>query len=541
MSSCVEGAESHCPTLQSAEGGVGQEIHSADGIGGSLALPLLEELGFRRVDSQEEEDEQPEEVHSNSWGHSSSQSSHQPSKAKAKRLASILSRLHFAAEDDAATPSSLRPPPRADNWKSSIEAHAQKVRNKLGLRAQCVLMCQELGYPWDLIEVIRSRSNRNYPVPRNNMWDVRVSEIYNDLMWRKRLSLIYPLSADKNSGEGQQPLSSASSPELVEPSTPPPERSSEDWWGANAKGPALLTPSAQKHGGGLQSRSSELLEKLHSRHFTDSSLSGDEMIPAYPKFSRKSVGNHSRNQSVVELPNVDHGHLAPPVPLIDSRHTSSGSIGAISSESTGLERFSQLESGSHKSISSPSAPVDLDLTQYSCFKPPQESNCNNIEASELEYMCTVLKEVVRRTQFICEYVESNVEPPTCDVYRIQVKRDIVPKYLDYLACMEKSTVDKRGQVDQDIVSALDSLMVSSDMMSSEVNTTLNRQLRETTAELDRLCASHQQCLWLNFSFCILEYFMVGVMWIYWAVAVTILKVARGFTACFGLASWVCLF
>lgn len=519
---------------------------------GAEGLPVLEELGFSRAVSQVEE-ELPEAVQYSSAKNSNfcnTPIGGRSTRTKAKRLASVLSRVQYAMEDDIHATPAMRPPPRADYWKTSVESNAQKVRNKLGLRSQCLSIYRDLGYVWDPLQIIRNRKARNHSPPKGNMWEIRVSEIYNDIMWLKHRVLVdssSPTDAAPNEGRSS-PQSSTSSPEIMEPSTPPPDKTEDDWCWSSVKTPTLLTPSAQKHVGGLQSRSSELIERLQSRHITDnSSQSGDDMVPAHPKFSRKSSGHLSSRPSLADLSNAEamhtnteNGLLAPPVQIGEGRHMSSGSIGTVSSESNMSDRLLQTESSSHRSSSSPSAPVDFDLSHYSCFKRPEEANCNNAEAAELEFMCTVLRELLRRIRYLCKSVESKVVPPTCDIYRVQVKREIVPKYLEYLAAMEKTAIDNHHQLDQEVVGALDSLMVVSDMMSSEVNTTLNRQLRETSAQLDHLCSSHQQCLMLNIGFGILEYLMVGIMWTYWAIVTFSLNLARTVSASYSFASWACL-
>lgn len=332
-----------------------------------------------------------------------------------------------------------------------------------------------------------------------------------------------------------------------------------------------------------------LMKRLKAKHGDSSSASDDsDAASSRPVFSRSSsVGRTGTIYSTTSLPDP-HGPAGSLTPLTSSAAqpampdvfgTSSVSVGALSYGSmspnnsrTGLstppelpqvivsndddndnqvlpyygsQNLSQLQQdeihrGSIMSTDSLSvvAPSESafsdDESEYSVeiiapHHAADEQEQLGKAQDQLEYVISVFRIALQQT-----HQNRLVDSPCakiseeCGKNCEQLSTCVMPKYLEFLSNVESEVIGIQENLESGVGQCMDHLRVSTERMGSAVSTTLNRQLRETAARLDRLdSCTKSKCLYV-IAYATLEYLVKAMLRVTWLVVKLFLVIKKIF-------------
>lgn len=142
--------------------------------------------------------------------------------------------------------------------------------------------------------------------------------------------------------------------------------------------------------------------------------------------------------------------------------------------------------------------------------------------SDLRYLIPYYSIILRRDEagLVYQPYKARMTPlmdESCAQLSDSLKSDMVAKLLPFLGKIEQTVVSEQQLLDAEVATCLNELRVSTDLMVGDVNTTMNRRIREISSRMERMsnCKSHGMCL--AFLYSLLEYGVVFIMWLIWLV------------------------
>lgn len=160
------------------------------------------------------------------------------------------------------------------------------------------------------------------------------------------------------------------------------------------------------------------------------------------------------------------------------------------------------------------------LNQDAVRRNPLEKKCFTLD-SDLRYLIAFYTTALHRARAKevlrpCNDLESlGLRFP---VLRLSdsLRNATMTDFLNYLRNVENALVARQQELDASVATPLDGLRVATDLMVSEVNMTLNRQIREVSSRMDRLTSQRGGCaIYMTTLYCLIEYTVTFVMWAIW--------------------------
>lgn len=140
--------------------------------------------------------------------------------------------------------------------------------------------------------------------------------------------------------------------------------------------------------------------------------------------------------------------------------------------------------------------------------------------SDVRYLIPYYSIILRRDEagFIYQRCKAQMTPllaGNCAQLSDSLKSDMVANLLPFLGKVEQTVVNEQQLLDAEVATCLNDFRISTDLMVGDVNTTMNRQIREISSRMERIsnCKNHGMCLALSYS--LLEYSVVFLMWLIW--------------------------
>lgn len=333
-----------------------------------------------------------------------------------------------------------------------------------------------------------------------------------------------------------------------------------------------------------------LMKRLKAKHGDSSSASDDsDAASSRPVFSRaSSVGRPTAVNSIVSLPvppgtgSVGPTTSLPSPPLPDQFGASSVSVGVLTYDSgsstqsgTGMHTPPELpqvivsndedkdDDGNENQVlpylgSQVLAQLEQDQNQTGSIMPadsfgrlaPSTAVASDDESeysveiiaphhasdeqeqlgkaqAQLEYVISVFRIALQQTY------QNRMVPSPCAKISAECGKNceqltgcIMPQYLEFLSNVESEVISIQDNLESEVGKSMDHLRVSTERMGSAVSTTLNRQLRETAARLDRLDSCRKsKCLYI-LAYATLEYFVKALLRVTWLVVKLFLVIKK---------------
>lgn len=519
----------------------------------------------------------------------------EPNESNPNRLASFLSKLKYLYDETDQLEGVLTMPVGTGDTRAAIKAQAAKVRNQLELKFRAIPLTMQAetfieGYKptpsrrvYNPLQTIRDRRFR--PKPKRKpplLWDVSITEQIQDLRWRyqtMRIQSHYTRSEKPRKRSRDIPLPSIEpKSEFLMPAVPQKSRST-----------TLARNEADQ--------TSELIARLRSRHDsmdldTDTDTDGEPTRTRRPTFCRNaahvaetwnrlyrtnsrksgvsetcisdaaktnsrsssdgalSVRRQSRSQSIEGCPMLtvtnaqgsDVGVFSPS-PKRPTAASISGSIGspvgALGPAS--VSGTSVVPTTTNTSTASPTAP-SLRRRPAEYHRAPWESSVFRIE-SELKFLNLLYKIALarcdsykRRDDHCCAKFRAACAPIDEQGRRTSSCLALA----QYLEAIENDLAVRNAKLEQGVVVQVDAVRVATDLIIRDVNTTLNKDLRDITSRMEKaiVCRSSTVSTYLCYAF--IEYVVLMVMWLVWGgmkIWRFLLAIVSGVRyCCIGLAS-----
>lgn len=498
----------------------------------------------------------------------------EPNEPKPVQLASFLSKLKYLYDETDQLEGVLAMPTGTGDTRTTIKAQAAKVRNQLELKYRAIPLTMQAetfieGYKptpsrrvYNPLQTIRDRRFR--PKPKKKpplLWDVSITEQIQDLRWRYQTMRIqsHYTRAEKPRKRSRDILLPSIEPknEFLMPTAPQKPRS------------ATVTRIEAD-------QTSELIERLRSRHDsmdhdTDTDTDGEHVRHRRPTFcrnaanvaetwnrlyrtsSRKSgasdtcasiaiktnsrsssddIGSPSacrqaRSQSIEEFPMLtvtdaqgsDVSIFAPTSRRYTGASTtgSTGSpIGALgSANASGTSVTPSLTSTTVPSIGTSTGSTRKRPAEY--HKAPWESSVCRIE-TDLKFLNLLYKIALGRCdsyKLRDDHCCARFKAACASIDEQGRRTSSCLALAQYLEEVENDLAERNTKLEQGVALQVDAVRVATDLIIRDVNTTLNKDLRDITSRMEKaiVCRSSTVSTYLCYAF--IEYVVLMVMWIVW--------------------------
>lgn len=152
-------------------------------------------------------------------------------------------------------------------------------------------------------------------------------------------------------------------------------------------------------------------------------------------------------------------------------------------------------------------------------RPPQVDDQEQMRRAQdqLEYIISVFRITLQQNQNKACVGPCAEMAAKCGQNCKELASNVMPKYLEYLSSVEGEVIEVQEKLESGVGHTMDHLRVNTERMGSAVSTTLNRQLRETAARLDRLgSCTESKCL-IYMGYATLEFFVKILLRITWFI------------------------
>ncbi|ANB14431.1 hypothetical protein AWJ20_2019 [Sugiyamaella lignohabitans] len=187
-------------------------------------------------------------------------------------------------------------------------------------------------------------------------------------------------------------------------------------------------------------------------------------------------------------------------------------------------------------------------TSVSSTSLPSEQQQDKLAyyANELRYLDMVYElsylQISRKPYWYVENLnQDTAESMSTEMMALtkQFEGELIPKERQYLANTEQEMRKLQFDLTQDYGSRLDSVLLDSDRILNEVNTSLSLEIRKVGMRLDKLEANAPTLQWMwKLAYMLLEWLLVAFMWLAWGVVVGMRQLRRLVALVYGIVKWL---